>query len=71
MQFLFVESISIYIRDLQYPVKFPPQHLLAGKPRRCPVVHDSGADTDGRTFKQFILNLRNSIVFDVKVIYHL
>jgi hypothetical protein len=40
IQFLFVESILTYIRNLQYLSDFPPQHRMAGKPRRYPVVRD-------------------------------
>ena len=37
--FLSVESILIYIRDSNTVEKFPPQHRMAGKPRRYPVFH--------------------------------
>jgi hypothetical protein len=40
IQFLFMESILIYIRNLQYRSDFPPQHRMAGKQRRYPVVRD-------------------------------
>ncbi len=38
IQFLFVESILIYICNLQYHSDFLPQHRMMGKQRRYPVV---------------------------------
>jgi len=36
IQFLFMESILIYIRDLQYRVKFPPPTSIGGKAKEIP-----------------------------------
>ena len=36
VQFLFVESILIYIHDLQYCVKIPPPTSIGGKAKATP-----------------------------------
>ena len=36
IQFLFVESILIYIRDLQYRSKIPPPNIDGGKAKVIP-----------------------------------
>ena len=66
--FLSVESILIYIRDSNTVEKFPPQHRMAGKPRRYPVFHGV---MDAMVGGYLIHTLYSSIFFSLQFGYFL